>query len=122
MQFDRCLPERGVLYHVVEKHWPAFRARAEQGGGLPSFVVREVSQGLKRLDDFRRRSRWMAVETYGLARFACARLTPRTFQPVATRSARATNQRRTPLSCPRPIVHVNSIPDAVGGPSLHCPS
>lgn len=58
--YERHRPERTVLYQVVDKHWPAFRERAEQGGGLPRFVVREVEEYLRcgRLE-------------YGCLRLAC---------------------------------------------------
>ena len=31
-----------MLYRVVQAHWDEFRERAEEGGGLPSFVTKEV--------------------------------------------------------------------------------
>jgi hypothetical protein len=36
-----------VLYRTIEAHWPAFRERAEEAGGLPRFVVREVEEYLR---------------------------------------------------------------------------
>jgi hypothetical protein len=35
-----------VLYETVAEHWPAFRERAEEAGGLPRFVEREVEEYL----------------------------------------------------------------------------
>jgi hypothetical protein len=40
--YARHRPEETLLYRVVSAHWPAFHARAEERGGLPKFVVREV--------------------------------------------------------------------------------
>ena len=31
-----------MLYQVVQAHWDEFQERAEEGGGLPSFVTKEV--------------------------------------------------------------------------------
>jgi len=36
-----------VLHRVVRAHWPAFLERAEEAGGLPRFVVREVEAYLE---------------------------------------------------------------------------
>ena len=51
-----------MLYRTIEAHWPAFRERAEEAGGLPKFVVREVEDYLRcgRLE-------------HGCVRVACAR-------------------------------------------------
>ncbi len=35
-----------MLYETVAEHWPAFRERAEQAGGLPRFVEREIDEYL----------------------------------------------------------------------------
>ena len=40
--YQRRRPEQGALYHTVAAYWPAFLERAEQAGGLPDFVKREV--------------------------------------------------------------------------------
>ena len=44
--YVRRRPEETALYRCVERHWPAFRERAEEQGGLPKFVVREVEEYL----------------------------------------------------------------------------
>ena len=36
-----------MLHRVVRSHWPAFLERAEEAGGLPRFVVREVDAYLE---------------------------------------------------------------------------
>jgi len=43
-QYERHQPEKTVLYQVVAEHWPAFLERAEEMGGLPRFVEREVEE------------------------------------------------------------------------------
>lgn len=35
-----------MLYRVVQAHWDEFRERAEEGGGLPMFVTKEVDEYL----------------------------------------------------------------------------
>jgi hypothetical protein len=45
--YERHRPEQTVLYRVVEQHWPAFRGRADEAGGLPRFVVREMEEFLR---------------------------------------------------------------------------
>lgn len=35
-----------MLYRVVQTHWDEFRERAEEGGGLPKFVTKEVDEYL----------------------------------------------------------------------------
>ena len=41
--YERRRPEETVLYRAVEAHLEAFLAQAtEEGGGLPSFVTREL--------------------------------------------------------------------------------
>ena len=44
--YVRRRPEETALYRCVERHGPAFRKRAEEQGGLPKFVVREVEEYL----------------------------------------------------------------------------
>ena len=39
--YARRRPEQSVLYQVVAQHWPAFRERAEEAGGLPKFIIDE---------------------------------------------------------------------------------
>jgi hypothetical protein len=46
-QYERHQPEQTVLYQVVAEHWPAFLERAEEMGGLPRFVEREVDEYLR---------------------------------------------------------------------------
>ena len=36
-----------MLHRVVRAHWPAFLERAEEAGGLPKFVVRELDEYLR---------------------------------------------------------------------------
>ena len=45
--YERHRPETTVLYQVVEQHWPDFLERAEDAGGLPRFVVREIEAYLR---------------------------------------------------------------------------
>jgi hypothetical protein len=35
-----------VLYQTIAEHWPAFRERMEESGGLPKFVVTEFEEFL----------------------------------------------------------------------------
>ena len=44
--YARHRPEETLLYQVVEAHWPEFRQKAEEEGGLPRFVVREFEEYL----------------------------------------------------------------------------
>ena len=44
---ERHRPEQTVAYQVFQEHWPAFREQAEEAGGLPKFVVREVEDFLQ---------------------------------------------------------------------------
>jgi hypothetical protein len=41
-EHHRHRPEETALYRVLEQHWPEFRARADEAGGLPRFVTREI--------------------------------------------------------------------------------
>jgi hypothetical protein len=43
---ERRRPEETVLYQVVQAHWDEFRERAEEGGGLPTFVTKELDEYL----------------------------------------------------------------------------
>ena len=45
--YERRRPEQTPLYQLVAEHWPAFRERAEEFGGLPKFVVQEFDEYLK---------------------------------------------------------------------------
>ena len=45
--YARRRPENSVLYQTVSKHWPAFRERLEEAGGVPRFVVREFEEYLR---------------------------------------------------------------------------
>lgn len=42
----RRRPENTVLYQTIAEHWPAFRERAEEAGGLPKFVIDEFEEYL----------------------------------------------------------------------------
>jgi hypothetical protein len=44
--YTRRQPEETLLHRTLSKHWPAFVRRAEEHGGLPDFVVREVEDYL----------------------------------------------------------------------------
>jgi hypothetical protein len=59
--YRRHRPEETVLYRIVESHWPPFRARVEESGSLPRFVVTEFDEYLRcgRLE-------------YGCLRIACS--------------------------------------------------
>jgi hypothetical protein len=39
--YRRREPRTTVLYQTVAEHWPVFRERAEESGGLARFVERE---------------------------------------------------------------------------------
>lgn len=45
VRYERHRSEETVLYRTIAAHWPAFRERTEEHGGLPRFVVREVELG-----------------------------------------------------------------------------
>ncbi|WP_106389769.1 transposase zinc-binding domain-containing protein [Enhygromyxa salina] len=60
--YERRQPEQTLLYQVVAQHWPSFRARAEQAGGLPEFVVDEFEAYLR-----------CGILEHGLAHLACRR-------------------------------------------------
>ncbi len=40
--YQRREPEHTTLHRVLSQHWPAFVERAEDAGGLPDFVKREI--------------------------------------------------------------------------------
>jgi len=44
--YERRRPEETVLYQTIAAHWPAFRERMEESGGLPQFVVSEFEEYL----------------------------------------------------------------------------
>ncbi len=44
--YARRRPEETLLHRVVREHWPVFRERAEEQGGLPRFVVRDFEEYL----------------------------------------------------------------------------
>ena len=44
--YARHRPEETVFYQTIAEHWPGFRERMEEQGGLPRFVVREFEQYL----------------------------------------------------------------------------
>jgi hypothetical protein len=50
--YARHGPEETLLYQTIEQHWAEFRERADEQGGLPKFVGREVEEYLRcgRLD------------------------------------------------------------------------
>jgi hypothetical protein len=60
--YERHGPEETLLYQLVEQHWPAFRERAEQSGGLPRFVLDEFEAYLR-----------CGILEHGFAHFACRR-------------------------------------------------
>lgn len=43
---ERRRPEETVLYQVVESYWPRFLEKAEEAGGLPKFVRKEIEEYL----------------------------------------------------------------------------
>jgi len=45
--YARRAPELTVLHRTLTAHWPAFVEQAEQAGGLPRFVLREVREYLR---------------------------------------------------------------------------
>ncbi len=45
--YERHRPEETVLYRSIRDHWPSFLEGAEEAGGLPRFVVREVEEYLR---------------------------------------------------------------------------
>jgi Putative transposase/Transposase zinc-binding domain len=45
--YVRRKPEETVLHQTISAHWPAFRERMEDNGGLPKFVVTEFEEYLK---------------------------------------------------------------------------
>jgi Transposase zinc-binding domain/Putative transposase len=45
--YTRRRPEHSVLHRLLSEHFPAFRERAEEHGGLPRFVEREVQEYLR---------------------------------------------------------------------------
>ena len=60
--YARRRPEGTLLHRLVSAHWPVLLARAEEQGGLPRFVVREMDQYLR-----------CGILEHGLAAFQCAR-------------------------------------------------
>jgi hypothetical protein len=60
--YARRRPEGTLLYQIVDQYWPIFRDRAEQGGGLPDFVVEEFEAYLR-----------CGILEHGLAHLACRR-------------------------------------------------
>jgi len=58
--YERRRPEDTLLHRVVREHWPAFLARAEEEGGLPRFVVRELDESLR-----------CGIGEHGVAHLAC---------------------------------------------------
>src|SRR5690606_28105961 len=42
--YHRHRPEETVLHQVLSAHWQEFVERADAGGGLPRFVVKEVDE------------------------------------------------------------------------------
>lgn len=58
--YARRRPEDTLLHRLVSEHWPIFHARAEEQGGLPRFVVREMQEYLR-----------CGILEHGLAAFQC---------------------------------------------------
>ena len=47
-RYERRRPETTLLYQLVERHWPDFKAMlSAQGKQLPGYVVREFDDYLK---------------------------------------------------------------------------
>jgi hypothetical protein len=46
-RYARRRPEETALYELVEEHWPEFRDRAEEAGGLPKFIIDEFEEYLR---------------------------------------------------------------------------
>ena len=47
-QYQRYQPENTLLYQLIKEHWPGFQNMlAEQGRGLPGYIVREFEDYLK---------------------------------------------------------------------------
>jgi hypothetical protein len=44
--YERRRPKETVLYQSIALHWPAFRERMEERGGLPQFVITEFEEYL----------------------------------------------------------------------------
>ena len=44
--YERRCPEQTLLYQTVARHWQSFMEQADEHGGLPKFVVREVEDYL----------------------------------------------------------------------------
>ena len=42
--YRRREPQATVLWQTIAEHWPAFRERADETGGLPRFVEREFEE------------------------------------------------------------------------------
>jgi hypothetical protein len=45
--YRRRTPEHTVLHQTLSAHFAQFRERADEQGGLPKFVVREVEEYLR---------------------------------------------------------------------------
>jgi hypothetical protein len=60
--YERRRPEDTLLHRVVAACWPTLRARAEDAGGLPGFVVDEVEGYLR-----------CGILEHGVAHLACRR-------------------------------------------------
>ncbi len=60
--YQRRQPEHTALHRVLVGHWPSFLERAEQAGGLPDFVKREIESYLT-----------CGLLEHGYARVACPR-------------------------------------------------
>src|SRR6266851_2872032 len=46
-EYRRREPQETVLYQTMAEHWPGFRERAEEAGGLPRFIEREFEEYLR---------------------------------------------------------------------------
>ena len=60
--YERHRPEETVLYRTLAAHWAEFCERAEEAGGLPRFVQREVDEYLR-----------CGLLEYGCVRVGCER-------------------------------------------------
>ena len=61
-EYVRRRPEETVLHPTLSEHWPVFVERAEQEGGLPRFVHKEIEEYLR-----------CGILRHGLMRVVCSR-------------------------------------------------
>lgn len=92
---ERRRPKETARYRVVERHWPAFLERADERGGLPRFVVREVEEYLRcgRLEE-----RCLKLECRECGESMVVELSCKRRGVLGKRSARRRAQQDFPLS------------------------